>query len=301
MTRPATRWSVRAALSLVLLVGGSSLVGAQGRDSTVASGRMLDSLRAQWQVKLPPKYLDVPVQPRSFPAMNSSTPSAYSPEWGDVYAGVGYQRNTRPFQGSRELNKEDGVAVLGFGLGTVRTVALEVEYASFSTVRSGFFNVGAMSFKASHMFNNGLTLATGAERVVTVGREGDGGKAYFGVASKMFFRGDGSGPLSAIGVTIGVGDGRFRRIEDFWANRRTVNAFGAVGARVFDAMGVIADWSGQDLTIAASIVPLRCVGLIISPGITDVTGSAQSPRRFVIGVGVGANVKRLPRISRSCF
>lgn len=260
-----------------------------------------DSLRAQWVISLPPNYLNISLQTRILPAMNSSTPSAYSPEWGDVYAGVGYQRNTRPYQGSRELNREDGVAVVGFGLGTARAIALETEYASFSTVRSGFFSVGALSFKLSHMFPKGLAVAAGAERVVIVGREGDGGKAYFGAASKMFFRGDGTGPLSAIGVTVGAGNGRFRRVEDVWEDRQVINAFGAVGVRVFDGIGVIADWSGQDLTLAASLVPLRCVGLIISGGITDITGSAQSPRRFVVGVGLGANLKRLPKRSRSCF
>lgn len=260
-----------------------------------------DTLRANWVIQLPPNYLDATLPLRVLPAMNSSTPSAYSPEWGDVYAGVGYQRNTRPYQGSRELNREDGVAVVGFGLGTARTIALETEYASFSTVRSGFFSVGALSFKLSHMFPKGLAVAAGAERVVIVGREGDGGKAYFGAASKMFFRGDGTGPLSAIGVTVGAGNGRFRRVEDVWEDRQVINAFGAVGVRVFDGIGVIADWSGQDLTLAASLVPLRCVGLIISGGITDITGSAQSPRRFVVGVGLGANLKRLPKPSRSCF
>lgn len=266
-----------------------------------AQGSPVDSVRARWRIALPPNYLDVPVQPRSFPSMNSSTPSAYSPEWRDVYVGIGYQRNTRPGQGSRTLNKEDGVAVMGLGIGRMRRVALEVEYASFSTVRSGFFSVGALSFKLSHLFGNGWAIASGAERVVTVGREGDGGKAYFGAASKVFFPGGGTGPFSAIGVTVGAGNGRFRRIEDVWADKDAVNAFGAIGVRVFEPLGVIADWNGQDLTVAASVVPLKCLPFIISPAVTDITGSAKSPRRFIVGVGVGGTVRGWPRLPRSCF
>lgn len=285
------------AVRMGLVLGLSGLLPA----SAWSQSSEADSLRAKWRIPLPPGYLDVPVQPRSFPSMNSSTPSAFSPEWGEVYAGVGYQRNTRPVPGSRTLNKEDGVAVVGFGLGRARTVALEVEYASFSTIRSGFFSVGALSFKVSHLFENGWAVASGAERVVTVGREGDGGKAYFGAASKVFFVRDDGAPFSAVGVTVGAGDGRFRRITDVFANKRTVNAFGAVGVRVIEAIGLIADWNGQDLTVAASIVPLRCLPVVISPALTDMTGSAQSPRRFVIGVGAGTNVTRRPRLPRSCF
>lgn len=272
----------------VATLAARGMAGAQA----APSGALLDSLRARWRVELPPRYLDVQVQPRVFPAMNASSPSAYSPEWGDVYAGAGYQRQTRPQPFQSALGNEDGVAVLGFGLGAARIVALDVEYASFSTVRSGFFNVGAMSFKLSHQFGSGWAVAAGAERVVSVGRAGDGGEAYFGAASRVFVRGDGSGILSAVGATVGVGNGRFRPIEDVWRNRQSVNAFGAVGVKVLDPVGVIADWNGQDLTVAASIVPFRCWGFTISPAVTDITGSARSPRRFVIGVGLGGVVSR---------
>lgn len=293
----ATMRRVLCGITLVALGAWAGQIEAQ---AAPARGGSLDSLRARWRVQLPPGYLDVQVQPRAFPSMNASSPSAYSPEWGDAYVGFGYQQRTRPEPFQSDLGNNDGVAVVGFGLGLVRRVALEVEYASFSTFRSGFFNVGAMSFKLSHLFGNGWAVAAGAERVVTVGSEGDGGKAYFGAASKVFVRGDGTGPLSALGITVGAGNGRFRPVEDVWLNRQSVNAFGAVGLKVLDPLGLVADWNGQDLTLAASVVPFRCIGLTISPAITDVTGNAQSPRRYVIGVGIGGAVSRRGLRPRGC-
>ena len=174
-------------------------------------------------------------------------------------------------------------------------------YDSFSTIRSGFFNVGAFSFKLSHLFSSGLAVATGVERAFYTGSGGDGGRAYFGAASKVFFRGDGEGFLGAIGVTVGLGNGRFRRIADVYANRQTVNAFAAVGVRLAGPLGVVADWNGQDLNLSASIVPFRCLHLVISPGLADVTGSAGSPMRFVIGAGIGIRPAEFVSQVRSCF
>lgn len=261
----------------------------------------LDSLRAIWTVKLPPSYLSLAVQPRSLPAMNALTPSAFSPAWGDVFVAAGYQRNTRPTYDNGKLNKEDGAVSFGFGLGTPRLLAMEVVYDSFSTFRSGFFNVGALSFKLSHLFANGWSTAIGAERVVTIGKEGDGGKAYFGAVSKVFFAREGEGFLSSIGVTAGVGDGRFRRYQDWLNEKQAINGFGAVGVRLASSLGVVADWNGQDLNLTASIIPLRCFPVAISPGVADVTGSAGSPPRFIIGVGVGFRPAELGHQLRSCF
>ena len=66
-------------------------------------------------------------------------------------------------------------------------------------------------------------------------------------------------------------------------------------------LGVVADWNGQDLNLSASVVPLRCVPVVISPGLADVTGSAGSPRRFIIGAAVGFRPADLSRTIRSCF
>jgi hypothetical protein len=158
---------VSGALLLAGVAGAPARpAGAQGDSVSV------EALRAQWRVALPPGSPRAPVQPRVLPAMNASTPSAFGPEWGEGYVGAGYQHRTRPQPGSRTLGNEDGVVVAGVGFGRSRLVALEVEYASFSTFRSGFFNVGALSFKAFHRFDAGWVVAAGGERAVIVGREG---------------------------------------------------------------------------------------------------------------------------------
>jgi len=152
-----------ATLGILPFVFASAHLNAQQASPPVAT----DSLKAQWIIQLPPGYLNVALQPRILPAMNSSTPSGYSPEWGDVYAGVGYQRHTRPYQGSRNVNREDGLAVVGLGIGKARAVALEVEYASFSTVRSKLFSVGGLPFHLSHPFPTAWGVAAGAYKAAT--------------------------------------------------------------------------------------------------------------------------------------
>ena len=60
-----------------------------------------------------------------------------------------------------------------------------------------------------------------------------------------------------------------------------------MGLQVIPLASVIADWTGQDLFLGASIVPFRRIPLFIVPGVADVTGKAGNGARFVLGVGYG--------------
>ncbi len=177
--------------------------------------------------------------------------------------------------------------MFGFGLGEREKVALEVAVSSFSTFRQGFFENGGVSFKLHHSFSNGLAIAAGVENAVTFGSP-DGGSSVYGVVSKIFpLKDDPSKPFSSVTVSLGVGGGRFRSEQDVQQGIGSVNVFGSVGLRVIEPISLIADWTGQDLTIGTSIVPFRNFPMVITPAVADITGNAGDGARFILGVGFG--------------
>jgi hypothetical protein len=295
LSTPRVSTAVLRSLVVVGLLGAVP-VGAQGTPGQV------DSLRALYRISLPAGFADRSAFVRSLPATNASTPSGFGPQWGDLFMGGGFQRNTRASRPGGPLGANDGAVVAGFGLGNARMIGLEVAFTSFSTFRSGFFTRTGVSLKAHHQFSNGWAMAAGTETAFVLGEAGDGGRSHYVAASRVFTRtADSRRPFSAIGVTLGAGDGRFRTLADVRADRSTVGVFGALSARLTDAVGAVADWNGQDLTLSASVVPLRCLPLTITPGITDVTRNAGTRPRFLVGVGVGVRPDQLGARLRDCL
>jgi hypothetical protein len=86
---------------------------------------------------------------------------------------------------------------------------------------------------------------------------------------------------------VGVGGGRFRSEDNIEEGDEDPNVFGSVGVQVAEPITVIAEWTGQDLNLGASIVPIRGVPLVITPAAADVTGTAGNGTRFILGVGYG--------------
>jgi hypothetical protein len=250
----------------------------------------VETLREQFQISEPP-IIEVPVASAAVgvPAVSLTTPSAFGADFGDFFVGAAYQNKTRYTD-----TNDAGVAV-GFGLGNARNLAgLEVGLASFSTIRSGLLNTGAISFKLHKLLSNDLAIAIGAEnsiRYVRRGNKTDAIPSGYGVVSKIFrLQDDASKPLSAVTVSLGVGGGRFRSESDILNGKNSVNVFGALGVRVARPLSLLANWNGQDLTLGASIAPFRNIPLVISPAYTDVTGNAGDGTRFLISVGYGFSV-----------
>jgi hypothetical protein len=292
MLTPCRR-GVPLALALMTVVAAAAPAAAQEDEA---------ALRARYRIELPQGFADRSAFVRSLPATNASTPSGFGPQWGDAFVGGGYQANTRASRPGGALGANDGAVVAGFGLGSAQTVGMEVAFTSFSTFRSGFFNRIGVSLKAHHLFSNGWSVAAGSETAFVIGEAGDGGRSNYLAASRVFTRNDdASRPFSAIGITVGAGDGRYRSLADVQADRNTIGAFGAVSARLTSAVGAVADWNGQDLTVSASVVPLRCLPLTITPGFTDVTRNAGTRPRFIVGVGVGVRPNEARARLRDCF
>jgi hypothetical protein len=95
--------------------------------------------------------------------------------------------------------------------------------------------------------------------------------------------------LSRVTASIGIGGGRFRTEENIDDKDGDPNVFGSIGVKVAEPINLIAEWTGQDLNLGASITPFRGVPFVITPAAADVTGTAGDGTRFILGVGYGVS------------
>jgi hypothetical protein len=290
-TRTADRIAVLVAAAIAAFADSAGAQGAQGADST----------RAKFMLNVP----DVRsiIAPGDFfrgaPGASSGSPLAFGPNWGDAFAGVGYQNETR---GIRQPNGEmtpnshnDATASVGFGIGDGRkAVSVQVVATSLSTVRAGLFSLTAYSFQVSRMLDNTSAVAIGVEDAVTAGGDpgsapgGDGTDSWYAVVSKVFLLGpESSNVFKALTLSGGVGNGRFRSLADVTVNKKTVNAFGSASLLVTGQLSVIADYTGEDLNVGLSIIPLKRFPVVFTPAFADVTRTASKTPRFELGVGIG--------------
>jgi hypothetical protein len=251
------------------------------------SAQNVDSLRASYTLALPPGVDVIRSAIRSSPGSSSGTPTAYGAEFGDVFFGAGYQHRARYTQGLPWHRRVDGAVAGGFGLGNPRKiVGIEVAVTSLSTVRHGLFRRSSLSFKVHRALPANLAIAYGWEQAIMIGPT-DAGRSMYGVLTSYIPTRENYGsPFSSITLSAGVGGGRFQTEKAFDEGKHGVNAFGSVGVRVLNPVSLFADWTGQDLTLGASIVPFVRVPLFLTPAFADLTGSACEGARFVLGVGL---------------
>ncbi|HEY3113570.1 MAG TPA: hypothetical protein VGJ62_07800 [Gemmatimonadaceae bacterium] len=241
----------------------------------------VDSLRASYILPLPSAVEVAGGLNRISPGSSSGTPTAYGAEFGDVFLGAGYQARTR------YTSHPDGAVVGGFGLGNPRTfLGFEAAITSLSTVRSGFFRRSSFSFKVHRALSGNLAIAYGWEDAIITGGTDAGSSMYGVLSSYIRTRQTYGSPFSSITLSAGVGGGRFQTEKAFDEGEHGVNAFGSVGVRVLSPVSLFADWTGQDLSLGASIVPFVRLPLFITPAFADMTGSAGDGARFVLGVGL---------------
>jgi len=226
---------------------------------------------------------------RATPGVSASSPLAFGPNWRDVFAGIGYQASTRFGGGS------DGAVSAGFGLGNSQdAIGAEVVVTSLSTVRSGLFDRMVVGFKAHRALPMGAAIAVGVEGVKMAGKDFETKEAVYGVISKVVALnadGDDTAPFSSVTLNAGLGNGRFCAEETVGGLARTsdcgVNFFGSAGLRATQWLGLIGDWTGQDLNLGVSLAPFSNFPLVITPALADVTGHAGNKVRFTLGAGFG--------------
>jgi hypothetical protein len=248
-------------------------------------GIEVDTLRQGWLLPQPVTFAVAGRGGWTAPAMTIGVPSGYGASWGNAFVGAGYQARTR------FADRPDGGIVGGFGIGDPRRfLGLEVAVTSYGTVRSCCR--GGVSGKLHRLLPGEISAALGVENLLDWGSmEGeraasDAGTSVYAAASHvMGLRSDPGSFLGSAAITLGAGNGRFRREADILADRDRFNLFGSAGVRVARPLSAVASWTGQDLVAGVSLVPLPRVPLFITPAFADLTTSP----RFILGLGYGFN------------
>ena len=250
------------------------------------AGQNADSVRNSYLLPVPTLF-PARSASRQTPGSSAQSPTAYGADFGDGYIGAGFQSRMRYTKDLPLSKRMDGAVMAGFGLGNSdENVGFEGDITSFSTVRSGFFNHSTFSFKLHRNLPRNFAVAVGWEDAIRT-KGPDAGNSIYGVVTSAYKR---------VTVSGGLGGGRFRTESAIDNGRSGVNAFGSVGVRVAEPVSLIADWAGQDLALAASIVPFSGLPLYVLPGFADVTGSAGDGARFILGLGLGFRFAQLRNI-----
>jgi hypothetical protein len=215
---------------------------------------------------------------RSSPSITIMNPSAYGAFWGTGGIGIGLQERVR-FK-----DESDGVIGIGFGLGNPqKNVGAQIGISLVDI--SDPFQDGAINFKLHRRLPLDFSAAIGVQGATTWGNT-DGGSSVYGVVTKRFkLNEDRTKPFSEIYTTVGAGGGQFRSESNIDNGDETIGVFGSLALKMFEPVGFVAEWTGQDLTLGTPLVLFRNVPLVIVPAITDITGTAGDGTRFIFGVG----------------
>ena len=241
----------------------------------------LEALQNQYLLPEPATLVVPTAGGSSAPGVSIGTPTAFGANWGRLYAGFGYQERTR------YTKKADGTLALGFGLGNSReNVGLEVSLVVTDLIDETLAD-GGVSFKVHRLLPNNFAVAAGVEYALSWG-DIDTTTSPYGVVTKIFrFKENSADPLSQLTVSLGVGGGRYRSEDNVINDNNTIGVFSSVGLRVAEQISLIADWTGQDLFLGASIVPFKDLPVVITPAFADVTNNAGDGARFILGIGYG--------------
>lgn len=215
---------------------------------------------------------------RASPSITIINPSGYGAAWGNAGIGFGYQERVR------FVDADDGVIGLGFGLGNPqKNIGAQIGVSLVDV--SAPFQDGALNLKLHRRLPQDFSVALGVQGLATWG-ETDGGSSLYGVVTKRFrLRQDRTKPFSEIYTSLGVGGGQFRSEFNINDGNDNVGIFSSLAIRAVEPVGLITEWTGQDLTIGISIVPFRRLPVVIVPALTDITGEAGDGTRFILGAG----------------
>jgi hypothetical protein len=234
------------------------------------------------------------------PSVTISNPSGFGADNYRGFVGASFQSRTRYSGGPNRGGlfgggRPDGTMGFGFGLGDARdSVGVQLSYTVASFGGSRPPGSGGINAKIHARLDNGWAVAVGGDGIVNFGRLPEGSpttfndfeSTYYGSVTKVVaLRPDISEPFSRAAFTVGLGSGRFRTVQQFTDRKFGIGVFGSAAVRALPNASLIAEWTGQDLAVGASIVPLRGFPLILSPAIRDLAGDNLDGPRFIMGVG----------------
>ena len=279
---------MRCLVSLLVILASTSAPMA------VLGAQDVHALRAQYTIKAPAESRALIL--RGAAGAASSTPVAFGASWRDAFVGGGFQHSTRAVARAGEPvppnGPNDGSIALAVGLGDANSLGMEGVLTALSTVRRGLGKRSALSLKAHRRLGRNDGIALGVEHGVVLGSQPtDGTRSWYAVVSHVTSlrsaqqSGHPESPL-ALSLSAGIGNGRFRRVVDIRHNREAVNVFGAAAVAFRSRFSVLAEYTGQDVTVGMSVVPFHRWPVVLTPTLADLSGAASRSPRLLLGVGL---------------
>lgn len=222
--------------------------------------------------------------PAYAPGSTVGVPSAFGANFGDAFVGLAFS-NRRP-----RINESDGALSVGFGLGdSERSLGLEVS-ANIGSLRRFGAN-GDIGLKLHRALPGKAAIALGFDEGIVWGDENRSTvSSLYGVVSKIFdLSSDAQNDPRTLTLTLGVGGGRFRSFENIENGRGGVGVFASAGFRFVPQASAIASWTGQDLNLGISYVPLKTTPLFLTFVIGNVLNRNDNATLFSFGIGYGFN------------
>ncbi|MGG6264881.1 hypothetical protein ACQ4M3_02300 [Leptolyngbya sp. AN03gr2] len=222
--------------------------------------------------------------PAYSPGSSVGVPTAFGANFGDAFVGL-FIANRRP-----RINDPDSALSVGFGLGdSERALGLEIN-ANIGSLRR-FGQNGEIGLKLHRALPGKAAIALGYDSGIIWGDENrDTVSTLYGVASKVFDLRPGnledSLPLT---LTLGIGGGRFRSFENTVNRRGGVGVFASAGLRVVPQASIIGSWTGQDLNLGVSYVPIKTTPLYLTFVAGNVLNRNDNSTVFSFGIGYGFN------------
>lgn len=216
----------------------------------------------------------------SAPAYTIVNPTGYGSSFGTIFLAAG-----GVFEGR---NQQDGNAGLGIGVGlgdATNLLGVDISY-TISNLEEELGGANVKLHRALYSDNQiGVSVAVGFEDLLTTG-DIERDPTTFASTSIIFRTTPNINDLfSRLAVTLGVGNGRFRRERDILQDKDTVGFFGSGAVRVTPSLSVITEWTGQDLAAGLSVAPFSDINFYITPALRDIAGDGDGAR-FSLGAGL---------------
>jgi hypothetical protein len=247
-------------------------------------GSLADSGAEALRRKLLIKPLSVGRDVAYAPGSTAGGPTAFGADFGDAYSGLAFS-NRRP-----TTDTADAAFSTGFGLGDARRyVGLEVNVSSGSLAKFG--SNGDVGLKLHRNLPGNAAIAIGWDSGITWGKaNNDTVSTVYGVATKVFqLNPHNSVNKMPLTVSLGIGGGRFRSYNTLDANGGNVGIFGSLGLQVAPQASVVSTWTGRDLNLGMSFVPVKNLPIFVTAAAANVLGNNNNNTLFTLSVGMGFN------------
>jgi len=213
--------------------------------------------------------------PAAAPGIAFGSPVAYGADWGQLFGGLGGQ--TLPAGAQDSL---DGSALLGLGLGDSSVVGVELS-ATVISVKESFGEDGAFNGKIHRALGNRSAIAIGVENTAGWGAAGDVDGSIYAVYTQAIDLAPNRAraPMPLV-FSVGFGDERF--VDP---GRDSIGLFGSVSVHPHRQLSAIADYTGRDLNLALSIVPVRTWPVVLTAGMINMRERLGQESEFAGGIG----------------